>query len=423
MIAGMSSRTFRFSLALILMPVAAGWASRAAPMTAAGKPAEVEVAPFLRAPAFDVRKLTSKPGQPSVAVAVDGTVLVFWGKRGLPYLFRSEDGGETWSDEITVTEDPNHAGSTGAAVVDELTGDVLIFCYRIGGVWMNGHSWRSRNHGKTWIDNGATDDIVKPNTAVLIDGIPSKPGRGMLSGNDSGITLRHGEHRGRLLISARNWSRPGQPVSSEERHSLAIYSDDGGRSWQTSGPFPAYGTGEAALEELSDGRIYYNSRRHWAPEGVNPRRRRWIAWSYDGGATWKDLAACAALPDGHTSGTGDPGLMGAVTRLPVRGRDILLFSNMDSPEGRRNGTVWVSFDGAKTWPLKRSVEAGGFQYSSLAMGRPGTASEGYVYLLYQGGGPKVARFNLSWVLEGTLTGDGTVPEWVRATADGLRPPR
>ena len=164
------------------------------------------------------------------------------------------------------------------------------------------------------------------------------------------------------------------------------------------------------MAELSDGRIYYNSRRHWAPEGINPRRR-WTAWSDDGGESWKGLAICEALPDGPQNS--NYGCMGGLVRLPVAGKDILLYSNCDSPDGRNRGTVWASFDGGKTWPVKRLVYEGGFAYSSLSAGRPGTKSEGWIYLQFESGGAKMARFNLSWVLEGEKTGDGEVPAWVK----------
>ena len=97
-------------------------------------------------------------------------------------------------------------------------------------------------------------------------------------------------------------------------------------------------------------------------------------------------------------------------RLPVRGRDVLVFSNIDSAKGRRNGYVWASFDGGRTWPVRRRVFEGSFAYSSLDAGRPGTASAGWVYLLFEGGpkgGGTVARFNLSGVLGGERTGMGT----------------
>ena len=73
-------------------------------------------------------------------------------------------------------------------------------------------------------------------------------------------------------------------------------------------------------------------------------------------------------------------------------------------------TVWASFDGGKTWPLKRLIEPGPSAYSSLNAGRPGTSSEGWIYIHYEAGrGSKLARFNLAWLLDGEATGEGTVP--------------
>jgi sialidase-1 len=108
--------------------------------------------------------------------------------------------------------------------------------------------------------------------------------------------------------------------------------------------------------------------------------------------------------------------MAGLVRLPVRGRDVLIFSNIESPNGRHHGTVWASFDGGQTWPIKRLVYEGAFAYSSLAAGRPGTPSEGWIYLLFEGGpqgGSTVARFNLGWILEGEKTGDGSIPGGIR----------
>jgi hypothetical protein len=77
-----------------------------------------------------------------------------------------------------------------------------------------------------------------------------------------------------------------------------------------------------------------------------------------------------------------------------------------------------SEDGGKSWPLKRLVTAGGFGYSSLNAGRPGTPSEGWIYLQFEGGpkgGATMARFNLAWLLQGEKTGDGQVPQWLMKT--------
>jgi hypothetical protein len=95
-------------------------------------------------------------------------------------------------------------------------------------------------------------------------------------------------------------------------------------------------------------------------------------------------------------------------------------------------TVWTSFDGGKSWPVKRLVEEGLSAYSSLAAGQPGTAGEGWIYLQFEHGkdgqqyaGCQIARFNLAWLLAGEPTGDGRLPDWVSATEQPafLRPPR
>ncbi len=356
---------------------------QAVPQTAAGKPAEGGLASFLGEPKFDVQRLFTGERFPNVVVATDGTVLATWGRQSYQ-VRRSEDGGASWGPEIIVAEPGFHGGG---ALVDERSGNVFVFVNEK-------HPpaplavYRSTDHGKTWHPQ---DVVIHPDEN---ENIPA------MHMSERGITLRHGPKAGRLL-------RPARVYGGKTGYNTAIYSDDGGKTWRPSAPFPASGTGEGTVAELSDGRIYYNSRRHWAPESENARNR-WTAYSEDGGETWEDLSVSAVLPDGDQQR--DYGLMGGLARLPVRGRDILVFSNIVSREGRRNGHVWVSFDGGKTWPLKRLVEEGHFAYSSLAAGRPGTPSEGWIYLMFEGRGGRIARFNLAWLLEGEPTGDGEVPE-------------
>ncbi|MBE7502850.1 MAG: exo-alpha-sialidase [Verrucomicrobiales bacterium] len=356
----------------------------APPPAAAHRPQEAGLEPFLGEPRFTLQPLFANDRFPNVVVAVDGTVLAFW--NGVQ-VRRSEDGGQTWSDAIPVGQGFMGGGVT----VDERAGTILAFVE-------TGHPpaalqvYRSTDHGKTWQPQPT---VVHPDER---GNVPS------MHMNEHGLTLRRGPHAGRLLRPSRWYAGQNEPARWPEHYTNAIYSDDGGRTWHCSQPFPALGTGEAALVELSDGRLYYNSRRHWAPPGENPRRR-WTATSADGGRTWRDLAICEVLPDGDQDR--DYGLMGGLTRLPVAGRDILIFSNIESPTGRHHGTVWASLDGGRTWPVKRLVYDGPCAYSSLEAGRPGTPSEGWIYLLFEGGpqgGGTIARFNLSWVLAGEATG-------------------
>ena len=227
--------------------------------------------------------------------------------------------------------------------------------------------------------------------------------------NENGITLRHGKNAGRLIRAARHYGKANYPKEHWPTHyTTAIYSDDHGKTWKTSKPFSEMGTGEAGIAELTDGRLYYNSRSHW--NAKKPPLRRREAWSSDGGETWYDWKIVNILPDGPQDT--NYGCFAGLVRLPVVDQDILLYSNCDSPSGRNTGTIWVSFDGAKTWPLKRILWKGAFQYSSLSVGRHNTSSEGWIYIHFEGRLPQshVGRFNLSWLLEGQLTGNGEVPK-------------
>jgi sialidase-1 len=353
---------------------------------------EAGIEPFLGEPKLHITDVYKDERFPNIVVTLDGTLLATWGAKHIR-VKRSEDGGKTWGEAISVVKDHIHGGGT---TVDEATGDILVFTDK-GHPPSEAAMFRSKDDGKTWQQEEIT--IHKD----------SRGGSPSMHMNERGITLRHGKHKGRLIHPSRDYAKANYPPSNFPTHyTHAIYSDDHGKTWHPSEPFPEYGTGEACLVELSDGRIYYNTRRHWAPEGKSPLRR-WDAWSSDGGATWENVGICEVLPDGAQHRA--YGCMGGLVRLPIQGKDILIYSNIVSEKGRQNGHVWASFDGGETWPIMRQVDKGSFAYSALTAGRPGTKTHGLIYLHYEsGGGSKVARFNLSWLLQGQATGDGQVPQ-------------
>ena len=365
----------------------------AASTLVADHPLEGSRKAFLGEPKMKMQQVFKSERFPNITVTLKGTVLAFWGNKQLR-LRRSEDGGETWGPEITIAKSGIHGGG---ATVDETTGDILAFVE-------DRHPpapltvYRSQDDGETWSPQ---------KTKIHPDSKGNMPSMHM---NEHGITLRHGEHKGRLVRAARYYGKRNHRDEWPNHYTNAIYSDDHGKTWKTSAPFPENGTGEATVAELSTGKLYYNSRIHWHERPNNTRRRE--AWSHDGGATWKDWRIIEALPDGHQHRS--YGCMGGLVRLPIAGEDILIFSNLDTSNPRRErGTVWASFDGGKTWPVKRLVFAGASGYSSLTAGRPGTPSEGWIYLNFEGGpngGSQVARFNLSWLLAGEATGDGKAPQ-------------
>ena len=357
--------------------------------------AEGKLKTFLGDSKFEIQQVFKGGRFPNVVVAVDGTVLAFWGGAKVR---RSVDGGKSWGTEIPIAK--GHMG--GGVTVNETNRDIFTFIGKRHPPTTE-TVYRSQDHGKTW---SAVDAEIK------LDSNGNKPQMHMA---EHGITLLHGKHKGRLLRPTRVYKSPA--------YNNAIYSDDGGKTWHCSGAFPIEGTGEGAVAELSNGHVYYSSRNHRFKDLADFRYQRPFAWSYDGGKTWRDAGYHRKLPDGPryrgrkrrgACYNGHFGMMCGLVRLPVEKRDILIYSNADTPCHRRiRMTVWASFDGGKTWPLKRLVFKGPGAYSSLAAGRGGTKSEGWIYLLFESRGARFARFNLSWLLKGEKTGDGQLPEWAR----------
>jgi sialidase-1 len=352
---------------------------------------EGDVDSFLRLSRLELNQVFTSQRFPNVVVTLEGVVVATFGSDGVRAK-RSEDGGLTWGEEIEIAS-PGFQGA--GTTVDEATGDLLTFVE-------DRHppapvtQYRSHDGGKIW--------SAEPFVAFM-DSRGNAPSMHM---NEHGITLRHGKFKGRLIRTTRYYGKKNGHDEWPTHYTNAIFSDDGGKVWHTSDPFPENGTGEAAVVELSDGSIYYNSRVHWEARPRNIRRRD--ALSTNGGMTWENWRIVEALPDGPQDT--NYGCMGGLTRLPVKGKDILIYSNCDSPSGRHHGSVWASFDGGRTWPIKRLVYEGKFAYSSMTSGRPGTPTEGWIYLHFEGGpkgGSTVARFNLAWVLDGVLTGDGVIP--------------
>ena len=385
----------RFPFCLL---VAAPLLATAIAASAAPAPAAVEAAiresgrDFLAAPTLLLHTLFSGRGARDIVAARNGHMLAFHGR----VLRESADGGATWGPARDVGPD---AG--GKIVVNEASGEILYLRPE------KGYVWKSRDDGRTW-----TRDTIRVRPNRFQHGSPDTVPISV-SAFQPGVTLQFGKHKGRLLVPGRIFG----PTNSNDvewrpyHYNTAMFSDDGGATWQVSAPFPVLGSGEGALAELSDGRVLYSSREHMTVGN------RWLGWSHDGGALWIGAHEHPQLPDGPR-GT-SYGCMGGLIRLPIDGADVLLYSNLDTASGtmpskvggstsagRERITVWASFDQGRTWPVKRLVYSGPSAYSNLGVGRPGTASAGRIFLQFEGGpktcydGVIVAVFNLSWLLDG-----------------------
>ncbi len=398
--------TFRFPM--MLLCVMAAW------LIAAGLCDNTFAAeaknPFVGKPFFDLQKaFFDSPGPaghwlPTITVAKDGSVLVFKDqrKKGIIEVFRSEDGGKSWLAAIRVGElvaiegdtfddgryTDSHLGKSilGNVIVDETTGDIMVFTTSMKPAEI---LYRSSDNGKSWKREKI---VIKPDKNGWLSCT--------MASSEPGITLKYGKKKGRLLMPTRvfvGYLNKGKNRKYYTQHySNALYSDDHGKTWYPSEPFPETGTGESGLVELSDGRIYYNSRTH-----TRPGNRR-IAWSHDGGETWKEHYESKFLPDGPPDVYG---CKAGLIRLPLESQDILIYTSPKdkmakeglNPHRRDDIMVWASFDGAKTWPVKRLIDGGPGGYTWLAAGRKGTPSEGIIYMLTWNN--YLVRFNLAWIME------------------------
>jgi sialidase-1 len=246
-------------------------------------------------------------GWGGVLTAKDGTVVAFQSPGG-GNCRRSRDGGKTWDADIDRSRCQGWARARGR----NDKGDILYV--NPGAGWL----FRSRDHGASW---------TRESVQARPDGFGNIPDPGSCAAMQCGITLAFGEHKGRLIMPARVMG-PKQlqrrPVAALPLQHRALQRRRR-RGLADQQAVPVLGTGEAALAELSDGSILYNSREHMS------RGNRFLAHSDDGGDLWIGAYRSPDLPDG-ARGT-SYGLMGGMIRLPSPGHDILLYSNVDTDAG------------------------------------------------------------------------------------------
>jgi predicted neuraminidase len=154
---------------------------------------------------------------------------------------------------------------------------------------------------------------------------------------------------GRLMLPFQHYIGPeadaGKPplerAFTNPRNGVLI-SPDGGKSWSEHGDIRLttndryFGWAENNIVELSDGRIEMIIRADKLG-GV-----LYSAESKDGGKTWPEFATKTDIPN--------PG--SKATLYPLGGDAVALLHN-PNPSHRSPLSLWISFDGMKTWPYRR----------------------------------------------------------------------
>jgi sialidase-1 len=163
-------------------------------------------------------------------------------------------------------------------------------------------------------------------------------------------------------------------------HSVALFSDDAGKTWRH-GDLVEPLTNENELVELADGRILMSARQ-------NQGLRRFLIISSDGGESWTETApgqpvsACACAIERFTlASEGDD-------------RNRILWTGPKGP-GRKTLIVKVSYDEGKSCPVERLISSDAAAYSDLT-----TLGDNTAGVLWERGGYQhitFSRFNLAFV--------------------------
>ncbi len=278
-------------------------------------------------------------------------------------LSRSVDGGRTWQrmrlplcfgchDGLPAAQ--NGAGDP-AILYDPVTHRawvVAAWCHGMGNrmAWHSSKSGMephvtgqlvmaySDDDGKTWSEPiNVTRQVKRPEWNFLLQG----PGRGIAMKN------------GTIVFAAQYIDAERMP------HACILYSDDHGRNWRLHEGARS-NTTEAQVAELPSGDLMLNMR-------DNRGGSRAVSVTSDMGRTWTEHPS-------SRKALREPVCMASLISVAaddnISGRDILLFSNPDCDNARRDITVKISFDGGATWPEENKVllDAGdGWGYSCLTM--------------------------------------------------------
>lgn len=268
---------------------------------------------------------------------------------------RSLDNGHTWSEPVDIVVGQGYKKGFGDPAL-ALTPDGDILCVFVGGnyLWAStvedpqcSYVARSCDGGMTW---SAPENI----TSVLWGENAVNPQCRKYTysffGSGNGLTLKRGKYAGRVLFAAAMG-----PASNLNNH--AVYSDDGGRTWNVS-DLAFEGGDEAKMVELSDGRILMSIRR---------TGHRGYSISSDGGVTWEGQGL---WPEMNTNACN--GDMIRYSSIDCGDDANLLLHSIPNSMERRNVSVFCSYDEGQTWCSPKVICSGKSVYSSMTVLPDGT---------------------------------------------------
>jgi sialidase-1 len=280
---------------------------------------------------------------------------------------RSTDGGRTWSPTAVLWDAGNDTCGNPAPVVARDTGTIWLLL-----TWNRGDDRepdiigdRSRDTRRVFLASSSNDGLSWTEPREITTQVKRTNWTWYATGPGAGIQIERGTNRGRLVV-------PCDHIEADTKRyfSHVIYSDDHGQTWHLGGTTPRDQVNECQVAELPGDRLVLNMRNY-----DRSQSSRQVAFSDDGGATWRDQRF-------------DRELIEPICQASLRGgawleagkQRVLFFANPASATKRENLTVRVSFDSGQTWPRQRTLHPGPSAYSDLVV-----LGNGQLGCLYESG--------------------------------------
>lgn len=282
-------------------------------------------------------------------------------------LRRSLDGGCTWEPMTVVAAGEGDTRGNPAPVVDPRTGAVvLVTSYNSGDVTeaqiMRGEATPEQSR-RVFVQRSADDGRHFSSPRDITREVKPANWRWYATGPGHAVALRRGPHAGRLVVPANHSAAPAAgsaDTGQEPRYygAHALYSDDGGRTWERGFVDDSYdgvsNANESTAAELPDGRLYFNARDQLGTSAGN----RLDSHSSDGGETLDRPYTVQSTLDEV------PVVEGSV--LQLAGSDgLLLFSGPSVPTARQSMAVWRSTDGGASFTKALTLSPQRAAYSDL----------------------------------------------------------
>ncbi|MFE5946008.1 exo-alpha-sialidase [Streptomyces sp. NPDC056480] len=280
---------------------------------------------------------------------------------------RSEDGGCTWGPTRVAADAGADTRGNPAPVVDPRSGDVVLLSSFNGGeateAQILGGEVPAARSRRVFVQRSTDDGRTFSEPRDITAAVKRPDWRWYATGPGHAVALTRPPYAGRLVVPANHSSAPPEgsgDTGREPRYygAHALYSDDGGRSWQLGFVDDTYdGTvnaNESTAAELPDGRVYFSTRDQL---GTAPGNR---ADAHAGMGATHLLRPFAPQPGLDRV----PVVQGGLLYVGGSGGS-LLFSAPSVPTTRAEPALWSSEDGGRTFTRRLTVSRDKAAYSDL----------------------------------------------------------